>query len=289
MSRDLDKLLGFLEVERIDKYLFIGNSPKSPPRVFGGQVLAQSMNAAIRTVEESRLAHSMHAYFLRPGNPQKQIVYEVDPIRDGKSFTTRRVVAKQDGIPIFNTSVSFHREEPGLDHQCEPLQVPPPEDLETDYDYLNRLAQEKPGEISPPIVHPIERRPVTRRDFLDPQPQEPEQQVWIKANGDLGDDACKHQTMLAFVSDFVLLGTALMPHPYTGLSKNMQSASLDHALWFHRPFRADEYLLYAIDSPSASAARGFSRGSFFTRDGVLVASTAQESLLRPMDIGKDDG
>jgi acyl-CoA thioesterase-2 len=288
VSRDLDKLLGFLEVERIDKYLFIGNSPKSPPRVFGGQVLAQSMNAAIRTVEESRLAHSMHAYFLRPGNPQKQIVYEVDPIRDGKSFTTRRVVAKQDGIPIFNTSVSFHREEPGLDHQCEPLQVPPPEDLETDYDYLNRLAQEKPGEISPPIVHPIERRPVTRRDFLDPQPQEPEQQVWIKANGDLGDDACKHQTMLAFVSDFVLLGTALMPHPYTGLSKNMQSASLDHALWFHRPFRADEYLLYAIDSPSASAARGFSRGSFFTRDGVLVASTAQESLLRPMDIGKDD-
>ena len=289
MSSDLDKLLCFLEVERIDKYLFIGNSPKYPPRVFGGQVLAQSMNAAIRTVEESRLAHSMHAFFLRPGNPQKQIVYEVDPIRDGKSFTTRRVVAKQDGIPIFNTSVSFHRGEPGLDHQCEPLQVPPPEDLETDYDYLNRLAQEKPGEINPPIVHPIQRRPVTRRDFLDPQPQEPEQQVWIKANGDLGGDACKHQTMLAFVSDFVLLGTALMPHPYTGLSKNMQSASLDHALWFHRPFRADEYLLYAIDSPSASAARGFSRGSFFTRDGILVASTAQESLLRPMDIGKDDG
>ena len=281
MASDLDKLLKFLEVERIDKYLFIGNSPKRPRRVFGGQVLAQSLNAAIRTVELPRLAHSMHAYFLRPGNPAKQIVYEVDPIRDGKSFTTRRVVAKQDGIAIFNTSVSFHVEEQGLSHQFDPPEATPPEELESDFVYWNRLAAEHPGEMEAPKVQPIERKPVRRRDYFDPQPQEPEQHIWFRALGDLGEDPCRHQTVLAYMSDFALLGAALLPHPYTGASKNMQMASLDHALWFHRPFRADDYLLYSMDSPSSGGARGFSRGSFYTRAGELVASTAQESLLRP--------
>ena len=280
MASDLDKLLKFLEVERIDKYLFIGNSPKRPRRVFGGQVLAQSLNAAIRTVELPRLAHSMHAYFLRPGNPAKQIVYEVDPIRDGKSFTTRRVVAKQDGIAIFNTSVSFHVEEQGLSHQFDPPEATPPEELESDFVYWNRLAAEHPGEMEAPKVEPIERKPVRRRDYFDPQPQEPEQHIWFRALGDLGEDPCRHQTVLAYMSDFALLGAALLPHPYTGASKNMQMASLDHALWFHRPFRADDYLLYSMDSPSSGGARGFSRGSFYTRAGELVASTAQESLLR---------
>ena len=280
MASDLDKLLKFLEVERIDKYLFIGNSPKRPRRVFGGQVLAQSLNAAIRTVELPRLAHSMHAYFLRPGNPAKQIVYEVDPIRDGKSFTTRRVVAKQDGIAIFNTSVSFHVEEQGLSHQFYPPEATPPEELESDFVYWNRLAAEHPGEMEAPKVQPIERKPVRRRDYFDPQPQEPEQHIWFRALGDLGEDPCRHQTVLAYMSDFALLGAALLPHPYTGASKNMQMASLDHALWFHRPFRADDYLLYSMDSPSSGGARGFSRGSFYTRAGELVASTAQESLLR---------
>lgn len=280
MASDLDKLLKFLEVERIDKYLFIGNSPKRPRRVFGGQVLAQSLNAAIRTVELPRLAHSMHAYFLRPGNPAKQIVYEVDPIRDGKSFTTRRVVAKQDGIAIFNTSVSFHVEEQGLSHQFDPPEATPPEELESDFVYWNRLAAEHPGEMEAPKVQPIERKPVRRRDYFDPQPQEPEQHIWFRALGDLGEDPCRHQTVLAYMSDFALLGAALLPHPYTGASKNMQMASLDHALWFHRPFRADDYLLYSMDSPSSGGARGFSRGSFYTRAGELVASTAQESLLR---------
>lgn len=280
MASDLDKLLKFLEVERIDKYLFIGNSPKRPRRVFGGQVLAQSLNAAIRTVELPRLAHSMHAYFLRPGNPAKQIVYEVDPIRDGKSFTTRRVVAKQDGIAIFNTSVSFHVEEQGLSHQFDPPEATPPEELESDFVYWNRLAEEHPGEMEAPKVQPIERKPLRRRDYFDPQPQEPEQHIWFRALGDLGEDPCRHQTVLAYMSDFALLGAALLPHPYTGASKNMQMASLDHALWFHRPFRADDYLLYSMDSPSSGGARGFSRGSFYTRAGELVASTAQESLLR---------
>jgi acyl-CoA thioesterase-2 len=282
VASDLDKLLKFLEVERIDKYLFIGNSPKRPSRVFGGQVLAQSLNAAIRTVDRLRHAHSMHAYFLRPGNPAKQIVYEVDPIRDGRSFTTRRVVAKQDGVAIFNTSVSFHNEEQGLSHQFERPQVTPPEELESDHVFWTRMAQENPGQVDAPKVQPIERKPVIRRDYLAPQPQEPEQHIWFRALGGLGDDPCRHQTLLAYMSDFALLGAALLPHPYTGFSKNIQVASLDHALWFHRPFRADEYLLYAMDSPSAGGGRGFSRGSFYTRDGELVASTAQESLLRPI-------
>ena len=164
MASDLDKLLKFLEVERIDKYLFIGNSPKRPSRVFGGQVLAQALNAAIRTVDAARRAHSMHAYFLRPGNPAKQIVYEVDPIRDGKSFTTRRVVAKQDGVAIFNTSVSFHSEEQGLSHQFERPQVTPPEELESDHVYWTRMAREHPDQLDAPKVQPIERKPVFRRD-----------------------------------------------------------------------------------------------------------------------------
>ncbi len=283
MARDLDKLLKFLEVERVDKYLFIGKSPKRPSRVFGGQVLAQALNAAIRTVDQERVAHSMHGYFLRPGNPAKQIVYDVDPIRDGKSFTTRRVVAKQDGIAIFNTSISFQREEQGLVHQFDRPQVPEPEELESDHSYWTRMAQENPGTVDAPSVHPIERKPVGRRDYLDPQPQEPEQHIWFRALGDLGEDRCRHQTLLAFMSDFALLGAALLPHPYTGMSKKIQVASLDHGLWFHRPFRADDYLLYSMDSPNAAAGRGFSRGAFYTRDGALVASTVQESLLRPVD------
>ncbi|NND66172.1 MAG: acyl-CoA thioesterase II, partial [Halioglobus sp.] len=243
--------------------------------------LAQSLNSAIRTVEGERHAHSQHAYFLRPGNPLKQIVYEVDPIRDGKSFTTRRVVAKQDGVPIFNTTISFQIHEEGLEHQFDPVNATPPEEVETDYDFWHRWAKENPeSKYTPPKSHPIERRSVHRRDPKKPQASEPHQQAWFRARGDLGDDPCKHQTVMAFMSDFALLGTALYPHPYGGMSPKIQGASLDHAIWFHRPFRADDYLLYEIDSPIASGARGFSRGSFWTRDGQLVASTAQESLLR---------
>lgn len=284
MASDLEKLLAYLEVEQMDKYLFIGRSPKRPSRIFGGQVLAQALNAAIRTVEgEDRAAHSMHAYFLRPGNPAKQIVYDVDPIRDGRSFTTRRVVAKQDGVAIFNTAISFHRMEPGLSHQAEPPSVTPPEELESDYDYWVKLAKKHPDKIDKPSLNPLERKPVERRDILNPEPREPVNHVWFKALGDLGDDIARHQTLLAYMSDFALLSTALYPHPYSGFSDGVQSASLDHALWFHRPFRADDYLLYSTDSPSAEFARGFSRGSFYTRDGILVASSAQESLLRPVE------
>jgi acyl-CoA thioesterase-2 len=280
VSAKLEKLLSYLEIQAIDKYLFVGKSPRNPPRIFGGQVLAQSLNAAVRTVEEDRIAHSMHGYFLRPGDPAKQIVYEVDPIRDGRSFTTRRVVAKQDGRAIFATAVSFQVAEEGLAHQSSMPDVPPPEELESEHIQLEKLAQTHPQLAPFAEMGPIERRRVHPRDRLDPQPQEAVEHIWLRVNGDIGGDYCRHQTLLAYISDFGLLGTALYPHPYSPNSKRIQAASLDHALWFHRPFRLDDYILYSMDSPSLAGSRGFSRGSFYTRDGVLIASSAQEALLR---------
>ncbi len=247
MHELVDDLLAYLEVKRIDTYLFTGNSPQRPRRIFGGQVLAQSLNAANRSIDGDRVAHSLHAHFLRPGNPAKQIVFEVDPTRDGRTFATRRVVAKQDGKPIFITSVSY---------------------------------QKHPDRFDPPLAQAVERRVVKRRDYLDPQPEDPITHMWFRVPGEIGDDPNRHQTLLAFISDFALLGAALLPHPYTAMSKKIQAASLDHAIWFHRPGRVDDYLLYSMDSPNAGGGRGFSRGQFFSRDGHLVASTAQESLIR---------
>jgi acyl-CoA thioesterase-2 len=224
LATDLEKLLNFLEVEQIDKYLFIGKSPKKPTRVFGGQVLAQALNSAIRTVDADRVAHSMHAYFLRPGDPNKQIVYEVDPIRDGRSFTTRRVVAKQDGAAIFNTTVSFQVEEQGFSHQTDMAEIPTPEELQSDHDFWLQMSAAHPDKFESSKVQPIERKTVQHRDYLNPQPQDPRQQIWFRALGDLGDDRAKHQTVLAYISDNALLSTALLPHPYTGWNENIQMA-----------------------------------------------------------------
>lgn len=277
-------LLSCIEVKRIDTYLFTGNSPERPRRVFGGQVLAQSLNAANRSID-NRSAHSMHAHFLRPGDPKKQIVFEVDPTRDGRSFATRRVVAKQNGKPIFICSVSYQEVEEGLNHSAPMPQVAPPESLQTDYEYWCAMANEHPDRFDPPIGQAIERRVVKRRDYLDPKPGEPESHMWFRVPGEVGDDPNRHQCLITFISDFALLGAALLPHPYTAMSKKIQAASLDHAIWFHRPGRADDYLLYAMDSPNAGGGRGFSRGQFFNQRGELIASTAQESLirLRPSD------
>ncbi|MCZ6829180.1 MAG: acyl-CoA thioesterase II [Gammaproteobacteria bacterium] len=282
MATDLDKLLRNLQIEQIDKYLFIGRSPRLPARVFGGQVLAQALNAAIRTVDAERSAHSMHAYFLRPGNPKKQIVYEVDPIRDGRGFTTRRVVAKQNGRAIFNTSVSFQLPENGPEHQMSIDMPAAPESLESDLDFWKRMAVEYPDRFEVPRFWAIDRRPVQRPDYLNPETDvgEPQTACWLKAEGALGDDSIQHQTLLAYMSDMTLLGAALRPHAVNTRSGNLMFASLDHALWLHRPFRVDEWLLYAHDSPSAAASRGFTRGSFYSREGVLVASVAQEALIR---------
>ncbi|MBA6414226.1 acyl-CoA thioesterase II [Parahaliea sp. F7430] len=281
MTKHLEKLIKQLEVEAIDSYLFIGDSPRFPPRIFGGQVLAQALNAASRTVSEDRIAHSMHAYFLRPGDPSKRIVYEVDPIRDGNSFTTRRVVAKQEGKAIFNTSISFQGLEEGLEHQATAPTVPQPEDLETDAEYWERKARENPEAVHPAMLsHPIERRTIDPRDEDNPQPKEAVQHFWFRVPGNIGDDPVRHQTLLAYISDFGLLDASLLPHPYTPSSQELQVASLDHAIWFHQAVRVDEYLLYTMDSPSASGGRGMNRGSFYNREGVLIASTAQESLIR---------
>jgi acyl-CoA thioesterase-2 len=222
----------------------------------------------------------MHAHFLRPGNPQKQIVFEVDPTRDGRSFATRRVVAKQDGKPIFITSVSYQEVEEGLNHEAPMPEVEQPETLQTDFEYWLEMAEKHPDQFDPPLSQAVERRVVKRRDYMSPQPQDPISHMWFRVPGDLGDDANRHQTLIAFMSDFALLGAALLPHPYTAMSKKIQAASLDHAIWFHRMGRADDYLLYSMDSPNAGGGRGFSRGQFFSRDGRLIASTAQESLIR---------
>lgn len=280
MSDLLEDLLDYVEVNRVDTYLFTGNSPERPRRIFGGQVLAQCLNAANRSIEDDRIAHSLHAYFLRPGNPKKQIVFEVDPTRDGRSFATRRVVAKQDGKPIFITSVSYQVLEDGLTHEAPMPEVAAPETLQTDHEFWLEMAKKYPDRFGPPFAQAVERRVVQRRDYIDPQPVDPEYHAWFRVPGDLGDDPIRHQTLLAFMSDFALLGAALLPHPYTSADKNMQVASLDHAIWFHRAGRVDDYLLYSMDSPNAGGGRGFSRGQFFNREGRLIASTAQESLIR---------
>ncbi len=282
---DLDRLLRNLQVERLDKYLFAGKSPSSPSRVFGGQVLAQALNAAMRTVDEAdRHAHSMHAYFLRPGDPSKQIIYDVDPIRDGRSFTTRRVVAKQEGRAIFNTSISFHSNEPGPEHQFERPEAPAPESLESDQEYWARMAQEYPDRYEPLRTWAIDRRHVNRRDYANPgnDLRKPFHQVWMRALGELSNDPLLHQTLLAYMSDMTLLGVSLNPHPLTTRSERLMFASLDHVLWFHQPFSANQWLLYDQDSPIAMSARGFMRGCFYSENGKLVASVAQEALIRPL-------
>ena len=242
MSDPLQDLLEYIEVQRVDTFLFTGQSPERPRRIFGGQVLAQSPNAANRSVDSERVAHSLHAYFIRPGNPKKQIVFEVDPVRDGRSFATRRVVAKQDGKPIFSTSISYQTPEDGLEHQAELPDVPPPEGVATDFEHWTRMAERHPDRFDPPMAPAIERRVIKRRDYLDPQPEDPVQHMWMRAAGELGDDPIRHQTVIAFMSDFALLGAALLPHPYTAMSKKIQAASLDHAIWFHTPGRADDQI-----------------------------------------------
>ena len=280
---DLEKLLANLQIEQLDKYIFIGKSPRLPKRVFGGQVLAQALNAAIRTLDDDqRMAHSMHAYFLRPGDPSRKIIYEVDPIRDGRGFTTRRVVAKQNGRAIFNTSISFQVHEPGPSHQFDMPQAPDPESLESDQAYWGRMAEEHPGRFPRQPDSAIDRRHVNRRDYVNPENdlRPPRNQVWMKTRGDLPDDPLLHQTLLAYMSDMTLMGVALNPHPITTRTDGYMFASLDHALWFHQPLKANEWLLYDQDSPQAEAGRGLTRGCFYSRDGQLVASAAQEVLLR---------
>ena len=209
MQEDVDKLLSYLEVKQLDEFNFEGRSPDFPKRIFGGQVLAQALNSAARCVDSKNLVHSMHAYFLRPGDPQKIITFEVDPIRDGRSFVTRRVVAKQNGRTIFNTSISFQKKETGLDHQIPVKITSSPEDLETDFEFWKRFAKDHPDKAPPPQAHAIERRVVDRRDYINPQPRHPNQKMWFKVLGELGSDPLRHATLLAYISDYSLLSAAI--------------------------------------------------------------------------------
>ncbi|MEP0322367.1 acyl-CoA thioesterase II [Bauldia litoralis] len=282
MSSAVETLISILDLETLEHNLFRGRSPKVGwQRVFGGQVIGQALVAAARTVE-GRAAHSLHCYFMRPGDPEVPIIYEVDRIRDGKSFTTRRVVAIQHGEAIFSMSASFQIEETGLDHQVEMPDVPAPEDLPSEADLKALFLKDAPEKVRVywERERPIELRPVDLRHYVSREKLPPAQRVWIKTTGPLPDDPDIHRCVLAYASDMTLLDTSLFAHGRMIFDKDLQVASLDHSMWIHRPFRADEWLLYAEDSPSASCARGFNRGSLFKRDGTLVASVAQEGLIR---------
>lgn len=275
MAPDIETLLATLDVEQIERNLFRGQSPQNGwKRVFGGQVIGQALVAAMRTVED-RPPHSLHAYFLLGGDPKAPIIYDVDRIRDGASFATRRVVAIQHGEAIFSMGVSFHkREEDGLAHQIAMPDVPSPEELPE----LASMLPETMRNIWT-IGHPFEFRPV-ERPALPGEKRSPVQHIWFRVRGRLPDDPALHMCVLAYVSDFSLLSAGMVPHGGTLFDPGLMVASLDHAVWFHRDCRVDDWLLYAQDSPAADGARAFCRGSIFNRDGVLVASAVQEGLIR---------
>ena len=282
MSSPVQDLLKLLDLEQLELNLFRGYSPQTGwQRVYGGQVIGQALAAACRTLDAAaRPPHSLHAYFLLAGDPKVPIIYDVERVRDGKSFATRRVVAIQHGEAIFIMSVSFHGDEPGMTHQAEMPKVPTPEELPTLADLKQRVLMPEPVQRFYERERPIELRPVEFDRYMGRKIENGRFHIWLRASGRLPDDLSIHQCVLAYASDMGLLDSALVTHGRTVFEKSIMAASLDHALWFHRPFRADDWLLYAHDSPSLAGSRGFSRGLIFTRDGTLVASVAQEGLLR---------
>jgi acyl-CoA thioesterase-2 len=284
MSKVLDELVKLLALEKIEENLFRGQSQDLGwGTVFGGQVLGQALSAAVQTVPSDRHVHSLHAYFLRPGDVSRPIVYDVDRIRDGSSFTTRRVVAIQNGHAIFNLSTSFQKDEPGFEHQDPSPEAPEPESLKTEQELAAALGDRLPKRLLERAVaeRPFEMRPVDPGpNPLRPKPMPPRRMVWLRTVEQLPDEPALHRYLLAYASDYSFITTALLPHGVSWLTPGMQIASLDHVMWFHQPFRVDEWLLHVIDSPAAHGARGLVRGRVYTRDGRLVASTAQEGLIR---------
>jgi acyl-CoA thioesterase-2 len=284
MQIALDSLIAILDLEELEVNVFRGRSPQEfRQRVFGGQVAGQALVAAGRTVERG-IVHSLHAYFLRPGDPSTPILYMVDRIRDGHTFTTRRVVAIQHGRAIFHLSASFQPEEPGPDHALPMPEAPDPETLPSWEERITPFLDTLPEDVRRWMTRdrPIETRPVEFSDPFHPVPRPPRQLVWIRANGRLPDPLLLHQCVVAYASDLTLLDTAALPHAIAWNDRRFMMASLDHAMWFHRPFRADEWLLYAQESPAAHGARGFTTGRLFTRAGTLAVSVAQEGLIRPL-------
>ena len=281
--KSINELINLVQLEKLSESVFLGQNYQAPwKRVFGGQVLAQSLSAAQQTVDAERIAHSMHAYFLLAGDILIPIIFEVEKIRDGGSFSTRRVVAKQNGIAIFFMSISFQKKEFGYDHQIEMPDVAGPENLSSDLDMVKKYKFFVPDHIFQVInERPFEFRMVEQVKILDFKTKLPYRNFWFKANENFEADINIHQRLLTYVSDYNLLTTATLPHTKGPLpNKDLFMASLDHGMWFHRDFRIDDWLLYAMDSPSASNARGFARGNIFNKEGILVASVVQEGLMR---------
>lgn len=292
MPNAFDDLRMLLDLEPLEVNIYRGrNRDLGTGRVFGGQVFSQALVAARRTVDGPREAHSVHGYFILPGDLAAPIVYFVDRLRDGSSFTTRRVTAIQHGQAIFNLSASFHVSEPGFEHQIDGPHVSDPEALAPELDLIREMAGRIPEGLRRVLTQdrPIDFRPVDPMDQFRPERRAPARQVWFRASGTLPDDVLTHQAVLAYASDYGLITTALQPHALSYRSEGLQMASLDHSLWLHRPFRVDEWLLYSMDSPVASGARGFARGSIYRRDGTLVASVAQEGLMRMRTKPKGSG
>ncbi|EKF61208.1 MAG: acyl-CoA thioesterase II [Agrobacterium albertimagni] len=282
-TKPMQDLIERLDLEKLEENLFRGSSPQNGwQRVFGGLVIAQALMAAQRCVDPDRIVHSLHAYFMRPGDPSIPIVYQVERIRDGSSFTTRRVVAIQHGKAIFSMSASFQIEEPGFDHQVQIPNVAAPEQLMGEAEFRAAFLAQAPDTVKKywGRERPIEIRPTSLTHYLSREKLEPEAHIWVRASGIVPDDRHYQAAILAYLSDMTLLDTSLYAHGTSIFDPELQVASLDHAMWFHRPCRLDDWLLYTQDSPSAAGARGMTRGSIFTRDGRLVASVAQEGLIR---------
>ena len=276
------QLITLLDVEELDTDLYRGErQPGGVGRVFGGQVIAQALQAAQRSVED-KAAHSLHAYFMRPGDEDHPILYRVERDFDGRSFATRRVIAMQKGEPILNMAASFQRPAEGLHHQDAMPEVPDPESLRPESALRAAMRDQVPEKLRRFFLRarPIEIRPVSPRNWFQPVPTEPVQYSWFRVVAPLPDDPALHRAMLAYASDMTLLGTCMLPHGVSWMTGQVQTASLDHAVWLHEPFRFDEWLLYATDSPWSGHSRGFNRGRIYSRDGRLVASVAQEGLVR---------
>jgi len=277
------QLSALLDVEELDADLYRGaRQPGGVGRVFGGQVIAQALQAAQRSVERDKAAHSLHAYFMRPGDEDHPIIYRVVRDFEGRSFATRRVIAMQKGQPILNMAASFQLPAEGLHHQDAMPMAPDPESLRPERELREAIRDQVPEKLRRFFLRarPIEIRPVNPRNWFQPVPSEPVQQSWFRVVAPLPDDAALHRATLAYASDMTLLGTSMLPHGVSWLTGQVQTASLDHAIWLHEPFRADEWLLYTTDSPWAGHSRGFNRGRIYSRDGRLVASVAQEGLVR---------
>jgi acyl-CoA thioesterase-2 len=284
MSAAMQELLAILDLEKLEHNLYRGRSPKLDwQRVFGGQTIAQALVAAQRTVAPDRYVHSLHGYFMRPGDTQVPIIYEVDRIRDGKSFTTRRVVAIQHGHAIFSLEASFQLDEPGLEHQVPmPLGVPAPEMLGTQNDLIKEFGETVPEGIRRywERDRPVEMKPVMLKHYTSREKLDPEQNIWIRTTGPVPADRATQAVVLAYLSDMTLLDTSTFAHGRAVFDRDIQAASLDHAMWFHRQHPLDGWLLYTQDSPSTIGARGFTRGTLYGQDGTLIASVAQEGLIR---------